>query len=184
MAKSVIISAASAEKIQNTGRALPRIEPSELAAGLGAETLTERISGDFDPISLAELGNELIRRLRSTGGRPSLTGAAERCKVPLSAEAMEALDQIVKVIEPMTGTRPSLGQIASVILTIQLESLKSGPHARERATHNRQSHEADLEVSVAVVRALIEEHLKPVRDQVERLAKSMQPTASSSNESR
>jgi len=32
------------------------------------------------------LGNELIKRLHSTGGRPALEGTIERCKVPLTPD--------------------------------------------------------------------------------------------------
>jgi hypothetical protein len=40
---------------------------------------------NLDPLSLAALGSELIKRLRS-GGRPAVADATEICRVPLSAE--------------------------------------------------------------------------------------------------
>lgn len=124
MAEKINIVGKQAERIQDTGHTLPRIEPSEFAAALGAEPCGERLTGDLDPISLAELGTELIKRLRSTGGRPALADATRSCKVPLSPEDIEALEQIISDIEHATGTRPSLGQIASVILRMHLETLK------------------------------------------------------------
>jgi hypothetical protein len=131
MAKKIRIVGKSLERLEITGRALPRVDPAEFAAALGAQPCDEGHSNHLDLMSLGELGNELLRRLRSTGGRPSLAGATERCKVPLSPGDIADLEQIIAVIEAKTGTRPALGQIASVILRIHLDSLKESP-ARER----------------------------------------------------
>jgi hypothetical protein len=127
MAKKINIVGKALKRIEITGRALPRIEPAEFAAALGAKPCGDRRSEHLDLISLGELGNELIKRLRSTGGRPSLEGATERCKVPLSPGDVAGLEQIIDAIEAKTGTRPALGQIASVILRIHLDSLKASP---------------------------------------------------------
>jgi hypothetical protein len=75
MAKKINIVGKKAERIHSTGPSLPRIGPSEFAAALGAEPCDERHSEHLDPISLLALGNELIKRLRSTGA--SLEGATE-----------------------------------------------------------------------------------------------------------
>jgi hypothetical protein len=171
MAKKINIVGAEAERIQDTGRALPRIEASELAAGLGAEPCGERLSGELDPISLAELGNELIKRLRSTGGRPSLTDATERCKVPLSPEDFAALEQIINAIEQQTGTKPSLGQIASVILRVHLDLLKKPTPTKQDEIEKLSKQEAEQRLSLTAVKALVEEQLKPVREELNRLKK-------------
>ncbi len=113
-----------AERIHDVSRPPRRIEPAEFAAALGAEPCGESVPKSADPITMAELGNELIKRLRSTGGRPALVDANHRCKVPLSPADIAALEQIIDAIEEQTGTRPSLGQIASVILRVHLESRK------------------------------------------------------------
>ena len=125
MSKKIISVGDKAERIVNTGRALPRIEPSEIAAGLGAEPCGVRGSAPLDPIALAALGNELITRLRSTGGRPALSDASELCKVPLSVEDIAALESIIVAIEKATGRRPSLGQVAGVVLRTHLDMLRT-----------------------------------------------------------
>jgi hypothetical protein len=125
MAKKAHVVGKEAKRIHDTSRPLPRIEPAEFAAALGAEPCPDPVADNADLISLAALGNDLIKRLRSTGGRPSLTDASERCKVPLSPEDIAALGQIIEEIEKNTGTRPSLGQIASVIVRTHLELLKT-----------------------------------------------------------
>jgi hypothetical protein len=124
MAKKINIVGKALNRVETTGPALPRVEPAEFADALGAEPCGKRRSKHLDLISLGELGNELIKRLRSTGGRPSLEGATERCKVPLSPGDIADLEQIIEVIEAKTGTRPALGQIASVILRVHLDTLR------------------------------------------------------------
>jgi hypothetical protein len=136
MANKINIVGKALERIEITGPALPRVEPAEFAAALGAEPCGERRSNLLDLISLGEVGNELIKRLRSTGGRPSLQGATERCKVPLSPEDVAALEQIVDALEKKTGTRPALGQIASVILRTHLDSLRTGSEKGESANRS------------------------------------------------
>src|SRR5260370_14359487 len=92
MAKKINIVGKKAERIHSTGLSLSRIEPCEFAAALGAEPCDERHSEHLDPISLHALGNELLKRLRSTGA--SLEGATEQCKVPLRPEDMVALRRL------------------------------------------------------------------------------------------
>jgi hypothetical protein len=116
MAKKVNIVGTHPKRVRVVDKPRRRIEPAELAAALGAEPCGERIGANLEPISLAELGTELLRRLRSSGGRPALADATEYCRVPLSAEDVKALEKITEHIEQKTGTKPSLGQVVSVIL--------------------------------------------------------------------
>jgi hypothetical protein len=102
-----------------------RVEPFDLAKALGAAPRGLRIGGDLDPIALAELGTELIQRLRSSVGRPSLCNATEYCRVPLSPEDVAALEKIIGQIVASTGTKPSVGQLASVIVRNYLSGLES-----------------------------------------------------------
>jgi hypothetical protein len=68
----------------------------------------------------------LIKRLRSTGGRPALEGATERFKVPLGPTDIRDLEKILAHLESETGMRPSLSQIAGIILRVHLDTIKSG----------------------------------------------------------
>ena len=124
MTKKINIVGKALERLNITGPALPRMEPDEFAVALGAEPFAEPRTKLLDLISLGELGNTLIKRLRSTGGRPALAGATERCKVPLTPDDVAKLEEIIAVMEAETGKRPALGQIASVILSIHLDSLR------------------------------------------------------------
>jgi hypothetical protein len=122
MAKKVKIIGAKPKLIRVLDKPQRRIEPAELAAALGARPRAEYVGENLDLISFAELGAQLLRRLRSSGGRPALTDATEFCRVPLSAEDMKALVKMSAQIEQSTGTKPSPGQIASVIVHDYLSS--------------------------------------------------------------
>ncbi len=116
MAKKINITGRQPKRIRVVDKPQRRIEPAELAAALGAEPCAERVGENLDLISLAELGTQLLRRLRSSGGRPALSDATEFCRVPLSAEDMKVLERIGAQIEQETGAKPSPGQIASIIV--------------------------------------------------------------------
>jgi hypothetical protein len=125
MEKRITVRGAEAERIEDTGSTVPRIEAAEFAAGLGAEPCGEELPRGLDPLSLGELGNELLKRLRSSGGRSILTDPTHRCAVPLSQEDVAALADIVTAIERATGARPSLDQIARVVVRMHVAALRS-----------------------------------------------------------
>jgi hypothetical protein len=173
MAKKINIVGKKAERIQNTGPSLPRIKPSEFAAAIGAEPCGEPHSERLDPISLLALGNELLKRLRSTGGRPSLEGATEQCKVPLRPEDAKALEEIGKAIEQETDARPSLGQIASVILKLHLDLLRKQGQTTQDLMVQLSGNETEKVASVTTVKELVEEQLKPVWQELNRMKKDL-----------
>ena len=79
-------------------------------------------------ISLAAIGNALLQRLRSTGGRPALVGTTQRAKVPLSAEDLARLDKVAQVVGSVLGFSPSIGQVASILLSNSLMELMRSTH--------------------------------------------------------
>src|SRR5437660_11557799 len=99
MAKKIEIVGAKPKKVEIVAQPKRRIEPAELAAALGATPCGERIPGNLDLIGLAELGTRLLARLRSSGGRPALTDATEICRVPLSADDIKTLEEMVAQIQ-------------------------------------------------------------------------------------
>lgn len=116
MAKKVNVIGTKPKRIRVTDKPQRRIDPDEMAAALSAQRCAERIGVNIDPISLAELGTELLRRLHSNGGRPALADATELCRVPLTTEDVQALKTISEEIKKSTGLKPSSGQIVSIIL--------------------------------------------------------------------
>ena len=129
MAKKINIVGAKPKKIEVVDQPKRRIEPSELATALGANPTGEQAPGNLDPIALAELGTQLLSRLRSSGGRPALADATINCRVPLSAEDLQTLENMVAHIGASTGAKPSVGQLVSVIVRLHLKALRSAPGA-------------------------------------------------------
>src|SRR5580704_3347312 len=103
MAKKINIVGAKPKKIEVVDQPKRRIEPAELAAALGANPNGQQASGNLDPSALAELGTQLLDRLRSSGGRPALTDATINCRVPLSAEDVQTLENMVSHLGESTG---------------------------------------------------------------------------------
>ena len=166
MAKKVIDTGKTARRIEATDRPARRIEPAEFAAALGAEPVGEPHSPNLDPLSLAALGSELIKRLRSSGGLPALADATEICRVPLSAEDVKTLERMVAQLEPR-GARPSVGQLVSVIVRAHLRAL--GPVSNAVLATPTKETEPDQPLSKAALQQVIDEQLRPLREQVRRL---------------
>src|SRR5437762_1419830 len=103
MDKKINIIGAKPKRIQIVNQPKRRLEPAEIAEGLGASPCGERIPENLDLIGLAELGTQLLTRLRSSGGRPALADATEICRVPLGAEDIKTLEAIVAQIEDSSG---------------------------------------------------------------------------------
>jgi hypothetical protein len=115
-------------RIRNTGATQPRVDAAKVAAALGAEPLNVAAGNDPGPISLAALGSALLERLRSTGGRPAFVGATQRAKVPLKENDLARLDKVAQVIGSLLGFSPSIGQVASVLLSASLTALMRSTH--------------------------------------------------------
>ena len=112
-------------RIHNSSARVSRVEPEAVAAALGAEA-SAGLSIDISsgsPLSLFQVRQELLQRLRSTGGRPSLAGADDRKKIPLSNDLWSELEEIAREATTADFT-PSAGQVASVLLTLSLRSLR------------------------------------------------------------
>jgi len=99
---------------------------------MGAVPCEERAPKGSDLIPLGELGIRIIERLRSADEQKRSKNAKGRRKDPLSTEEIEALEEIVSVIGEATGSRPTLGQVANVILRMHVEELRKA--AREPLT--------------------------------------------------
>jgi hypothetical protein len=132
MAKRIKAIGKTAVRIRASGPKAERVEPAEVAVALGAEIIGRRQSADVSPITLGHLGSAILSRLRSTGGRPSLSDARQRYKVPLSDNDIARLEQIAASIEDATGTRPSLGQVASVIIRERVRAMGGGRSRSKR----------------------------------------------------
>lgn len=111
-----------------------RITPHEIEMGLGAERVGT-IPPDGSPLSAYALRQELLRRLRSTGGRPGLDGTDMKAKVPMRRSRWEKLSELAEKVES-ENFRPTPAQLASVILDAAIDeyerALELDPAESER----------------------------------------------------
>src|SRR5262245_36869865 len=133
MTKKIRNTGPTEKPIRNTGPTLPRIEPSQIAAALGAERTGVKLEDALSPLTRFVVRQELVRRLQSSGGRPALAGVSRRAKIPLSdAEWLELEELAADISSP--GFAPTPGQVASVLLTLALQKVVSkGDKATERS---------------------------------------------------
>jgi hypothetical protein len=167
MAKKINIIGAKPRKITIVDQPKRRIEPQEFAAALGAHPLGQQVGGSLDPIALAELGTQLLHRLRSSGGRPALLDATINCRVPLSAEDVVTLENMVEQIAESTGRKPSVGQLAGVIVRLHLNVLQSVP--KPPIAPGTAKEQMEREVSRNILQQMIAEQIEPIREQVKLL---------------
>jgi hypothetical protein len=110
--------------IISTSRRARTIDKAEVAKAIGAEKVHEAVSGlRGSPPALFGLRRELQRRLRSTGGRPSLEGASRRQKIPLSDEDWKRLEKVAAASRDDEFS-PTPGQVASVLLSVILQDME------------------------------------------------------------
>ncbi len=152
-----------------------RIDPTELADALGAKSTGLQVAGDLDPIALAELGTQLLNRLRSSGGRPALEDATFNCRVPLSAEDVKTLETILSHIGESTGVKPSVGQLTSVIVRLQLNALKGAALSADSTDIARDQMEKNI--FRGILQQMIDEQINPIREQVKRLERELHAIA-------
>ena len=119
-------------RIVVTGSKQRRIDPGEVATALGAEPMGEAILGNPGPMALFALRAEIMRRRQSTGGRPGIEGTSGRVKIPVREEDWHQLEEIAATMTD-SGFSPSPAQVASVLLSAALQSVKS-PVAGEQSS--------------------------------------------------
>lgn len=124
MTKKIHASEATVQPIRDTGTSLARVEPTRVQEALGADAPSERREVALAPVTLFALREELVKRLQSSGGRPALAGVTRRAKIPLSDGEWFQLEELAAAVSS-PGFAPSAGQVASVLLTLAVQSVAS-----------------------------------------------------------
>lgn len=117
------------QRIVTTPSTLQRIDPALVAAALGAEPTGDKLPA-AGPITLYALRAELYRRRKSSGGRPGIEGTDSRAKIPVNAGEWEELEALATTLAS-EGNSPSAGQVASVLLSMAIESVRAEPSRRQ-----------------------------------------------------
>ncbi len=113
-----------ARRIRNTGPIRRRVDSKAVAKSLGAEKVGMRIDARRGPVSLFALRRFLVNRLRSSGGRPALTGTTgRRSKIALLAGDWEKLEKIAKYYKEKERINVTPGQIASALIHTNISEM-------------------------------------------------------------
>jgi len=114
----------SVAQIHSTSQPIDRVVPQMVGRALGTD-VSNRIANLVrgGPLTLIQVRQELFQRLKSTGGRPSLSGISDRKKIPIGQDQWSQLEAIAGQAAK-EGFTPSAGQVASVLISLSLESLK------------------------------------------------------------
>jgi hypothetical protein len=136
MAKRISASEPTVKRLRVSEPAVRRLDPKAVADALGGEPCPERIEGQPGPVTLYALRQELLRRRQSSGGRPGIEGTSFRAKIPVAAQDWQRLEALAASLS-LQGFAPSAGQVASVLLSIALQSVTTGlkEEAPEQAGH-------------------------------------------------
>ena len=111
-------------RIRDTGTNHEIVDASIVEGALGAEQAGQRLENILAPITLFAVREELVKRLQSTGGRPSLAGTSRRAKIPLADKEWLELERLAAALS-VPGFAPSAGQVASVLLNLSVQSLSA-----------------------------------------------------------
>lgn len=119
-----------AKRIKDISKTQRRINDSLIEQALGAKKIGIKIDTRKNPVSLFTLRQFLIDRLISSGGRPTLKGAAKkRNKVPFLEDDWDKLKTMAEYYKRKDGITVSPGQVASAIVHSFISTLdiaKSG----------------------------------------------------------
>lgn len=110
-------------RIRHTGKVMAKVDPEVVREALGAEETGVVVPDVSQPFSLFAIRQRLVDVVRSSGGRPGLTGTTRRQKIPLSDETWERLEVLAHTLQA-SGISTSAGQLASVLLQQALEHLQ------------------------------------------------------------
>lgn len=123
MTKRVVDKGIGSLRIIDTSKTLESVDSIYVAESLGAELLEAVKDSSGSPFTIKAVKQELLLRLRSSGGRPGLMGATRRQKIPLSEDEWQKLQKLSdELARANVNTTP--GQIAGIIIHCALKNLE------------------------------------------------------------
>jgi hypothetical protein len=94
-------------------------------AAFGGRPLEIQPGDDEAPAALLTIRDVLMQRLRTTGGRPALSGDGTRQRVQVSAEDWRTIVDIASHVA-VGRHKASPAQVASVLIHLALERIPQG----------------------------------------------------------
>lgn len=122
MAKTLKTTESPVTKIRPIENAVRRVTGEQVAAALGADAVEGAPIPHGSPLLVLALREEIRRRLRSRGGRPSLDKTSRRQKIPITDEEWAKLQRLAARLGSQ-GRSLSPGQLASLLLHRTLEQI-------------------------------------------------------------
>jgi hypothetical protein len=131
MVKRIKVSSKTLPKIRSTSKMLRKIEPNKVSEALGAKEVYEIDTGNnIGSISAIALRMEIIEKIKSTGGRPSIEFADSEKKIPISDDNWETLKVMANYLTESMGSKSkkvSPTHLASVILDNVASQFRKNP---------------------------------------------------------
>src|SRR4051812_17666518 len=123
MGKKIRVRETAIPPVRVAGSKVRRIDPRAVASALGAEREPEeRRTAPVGPVPLFAVREALLRRRPSSGDRPGLEGTNLRAQIPLTGHEWARLEELASALSA-TGFSPNAGQVASVLLSMALDSV-------------------------------------------------------------
>ena len=131
MGKRIQVISKTLPKIKSTSKMLRKVEPDKVAEALGAQEVYEiDTCRNIGSISAIALRMEIIEKIKSTGGRPSMEFADGEKKIPISDDNWETLKVMANYLTESMGSKRkkvSPTHLASVILDNAASQFRKNP---------------------------------------------------------
>jgi hypothetical protein len=111
-------------RLKNVSRKPRAIATQDVVAAFGGRSLAMKVGDTRAPAMLLAVRDALMDRLRSTGGRPALSGDGLRQRVHVSAQDWQRIADIADHVE-VGRHKPSPAQVASVLIHLALKRISS-----------------------------------------------------------
>jgi hypothetical protein len=109
-------------RLVDVSRKAPPIAVADMMTALGGRPLGTKSGDDKAPVALLTIRDALMQRLRTTGGRPALSGDGPRQRVQVSAEDWQTIVDIASHVA-VGRHKASPAQVASVLIHLALERI-------------------------------------------------------------
>jgi len=117
-----LIAGSARHRLVDVSHKPPPIAVAGVTTALGGRPLGRNTGDDKAPVALLTIRDALMQRLRTTGGRPALSGDGPRQRVQVSAEDWQAITDIASHV--VVGRhKASPAQVASVLIHLALERI-------------------------------------------------------------
>lgn len=122
MSKRFVNTGPTFKTIKNTGPTLPRIDPAQVAAALGAEPCDVTLGGSFSPLTLFAIRQEVYRQLQANGGKPAPDEVDYSSQIQLSPKMWKKLRKLAADVA-VPNFAPTAAQMVGIVLSLSLRSI-------------------------------------------------------------